>query len=64
MKINILQYAGSVLLLVCMVFAIVKLETADSWVAMWLPLVIAGVGLVLFGGFVGHRKNASQTDHR
>ena len=64
MKINILQYAGSVLLLVCMVFAIVKLETADSWVAMWLPFVIAGVGLVFFGTFAAHRKNASQIDYR
>jgi hypothetical protein len=64
MKINILQYAGSILLLACMVFAIAKLETADRWVAMWLPFVIAGVGLVFFGTVAVHRKNASQIDHR
>jgi len=64
MKIHILQYAGSILLLVCMVFAIAKLETADRWVAMWLPFVIAGVGLVLFGTVAAHRKNAAQIDHR
>ena len=64
MKINILQYAGSILLLACMVFAIAKLETADKWVAMWLPFVIAGVGLVFFGTLTGHRKNASQIDYR
>jgi len=64
MKINILQYAGSILLLACMVFAIAKLETADKWVAMWLPFVIAGVGLVFFGTLAAHRKNASQIDYR
>jgi|GEM_PF-2535413 len=64
MKINILQYAGSILLLACMVFAIAKLETADTWVAMWLPFVIVGVGLVFFGTVAVHRKNTSQIDHR
>jgi hypothetical protein len=64
MKINILQYAGSILLLGCMVFAIAKLGTADRWVAMWLPFVIAGVGLVFFGTVVAHRKNTSQINHR
>jgi cell division protein FtsW (lipid II flippase) len=64
MKIHILQYAGSILLLVCMVFALAKLGTADRWVAMWLPFVIAGVGLVFFGTVAAHRKNASQNDHR
>jgi hypothetical protein len=64
MKIHILQYAGSILLLACMVFAVAKLETADRWVAMWLPFVIAGVGLVFFGTLAAHRKIASQIDHR
>jgi len=64
MKDHILQFAGALLLLACMVFAIAKLETADKWVAMWLPFVIAGVGLVFFGALAAHRRNASQIDHR
>jgi hypothetical protein len=64
MKNHVIQYAGALLLLACTVFAIAKLETADKWVAMWLPFVIAGVGLVFFGTLAAHRKNASQIDYR
>ena len=64
MKNHILQYSGALLLLACMGFAIVKLETADRWVAMWLPFVIAGVGMALFGTFAAHRRKDAQIYHR
>jgi hypothetical protein len=64
MKTHVLQYAGSLLLLACMVFAMVKFEAADRWVAMWLPFVFAGVGLTLFGTLAAHRKDASRIDGR
>jgi len=64
MKNHILQYAGVLLLLACIVFAIAKVETADRWVAIWLPFVIAGVGLALFGTFAANGRKASQFNRR
>ena len=64
MKIHILQYVGALLLLACMVFAIAKLDSADKWVPIWLPFVIVGVGLSLFGAIVARRKHVLHTDIR
>jgi cyanate permease len=47
-----------------MVFAIAKLDSADKWVPIWLPFVIVGVGLSLFGVIVARRKHVSHTDIR
>jgi len=49
MKIGILQIFGSLLLLACMVFAAAKIESADHWIHLWVPVVVAGVGLVFVG---------------
>ena len=60
MKINAVQYAGSLLLLACMVFAVVQFENADRWARVWLPFVAAGVLLTFFGGLAGRRKNGME----
>jgi len=52
MKINPLQIAGALALLVCLVFALANLDQADRWVFGWLPFVAAGIGLVLVGTIV------------
>jgi len=49
MKIGKLQIAGSLLLLACMIFAAAKLESADEWISLWIPFVVAGVGLAFVG---------------
>jgi len=56
MKIGVMQIIGSLLLLACMIFAIAKLDSADKWVALWVPFVAAGVGLVFLGAIVQARK--------
>ena len=47
MKLHALHYLGASLLLACMVFAVARFASADSWVALWVPLVVAGVGFGL-----------------
>jgi VIT1/CCC1 family predicted Fe2+/Mn2+ transporter len=49
MKIGLMRVLGVWVLLAAMVFALVKLDTAEQWVAWWIPFVIAGVSLVLVG---------------
>ncbi len=43
---------GSLILLVCMVFATTHLGSADHWVRIWLPFVIAGAVITLAGYLV------------
>jgi hypothetical protein len=57
MKIGKLPITGSLLLLACMIFAAAKLESADTWVATWIPFVVAGVGLVFVGAITQKRNN-------
>jgi uncharacterized membrane protein len=49
MKIGLMRVLGVWVLLAAMVFALVKLDTADQWVAWWIPFVVTGVALVLVG---------------
>lgn len=49
MKPAALQWIGSLLLLATMIFAMAKFGTADQWIAMWVPFVIAGLALVTLG---------------
>jgi hypothetical protein len=57
MKIGVLTMTGCLLLLACMIFASANLATADHWAKLWLPFVIAGVWLVLFGQIIApHRR--------
>lgn len=53
MKIGILQIIGSLLLLACMTFAVAKLESADEWISLWIPFVVAGVWLVFVDTVTG-----------
>jgi hypothetical protein len=52
--------AGGFLLLACMVFAVVKLESADQWVRVWLPFVAAGVLPAFFGAVAGRRRSGME----
>jgi len=56
MKTNILQISGGLALLACIVFAILRLDSADRWVSVWIPFVIAGVALALLGTVLGKKK--------
>lgn len=49
MKPALLSLLGGLLLLACMIFALVRLDTADRWIALWTPFVIAGVALAVAG---------------
>ncbi|MFA5265062.1 MAG: hypothetical protein WC378_14655 [Opitutaceae bacterium] len=56
MKTNFLTIVGSLVLLACMIFALARLETADRWVPVWLPFVIAGVALTFIGAFTNKNR--------
>ena len=49
MKPALLSLLGGLLLLACMLFALLHLDTADDWIALWTPFVIAGVALAVAG---------------
>ena len=44
--------AGSLLLLATMIFALARFGSADQWIALWVPFVVAGVGLVVVGAII------------
>jgi len=49
MYVKIVTILGGVILLFSMSFAVLNIETADTWIALWLPFVIAGVVLCFVG---------------
>lgn len=56
MKSALLSYSGGSILLACMVFALLRLDSADSWVALWTPFVIAGVALAVAGAIASRHQ--------
>ena len=63
MKIGVLTISGCLLLLACMIFASANLATADHWVKVWLPFVIAGVWLVFLGMIIPTNRRRSSRPH-
>jgi hypothetical protein len=64
MKTGAMVIWGSLLLLGCMIFALAKLDSADKWVAGWIPFVAAGVALVFFGAILQTVKGRQDRIHR
>ena len=60
MKTHVLQISGGLVLLACMVFAILRFDSADKWVSVWIPFVIAGVALALLGTILGKKKDCDR----
>ena len=56
MKTTVLGVVGVWVLLAAMVFALVKLDTADEWAAWWIPCVVVGVAMVFFGLFNSKKR--------
>jgi len=52
-----LPLAGSLLLLACMIFAFAKVESAEKWIGIWIPFVVAGVVLVFLGTITRKKKD-------
>lgn len=55
-KINLMQITGALVLLACVVFALARLDSAESRVKPWLPCVGAGVVLTVLGIFLPAKK--------
>ncbi|WP_075188162.1 hypothetical protein [Teredinibacter haidensis] len=59
MYIKFVIILGAIVLLACTSFAALNLESSDTWISIWVPFVIAGTGLCLFGAIahlLGHKK--------
>lgn len=56
MNARILQIVGGMILLACMGFALLKLESADEWVSAWIPAVVVGVAVALAGAILGRKR--------
>jgi hypothetical protein len=46
---DFLQITGAVVLLASMAFALIRVETTDTWIPLWLPCVGMGVALAFLG---------------
>lgn len=57
-----LQIAGALVLLACMVFALARLASADSWVSLWLPCVGVGVAPALIGTLLSAVKKGNSNE--
>ena len=61
MKIGPLRVLGVWVLLAAMVFALVKIDTADVWAAWWIPCVLVGLALVFVDAFIDRRRKRNSS---